>query len=230
MEIGLSKVRIDQEKTKGQIRRKGPKLLLKRIESLEAAPPPRPVHVVLWVDNSMFPTDCSWFLLHIARAWTSQPFTDGDYWCVSGQHSVEAVLKIRDKRHTACPDLQKWHTRCTADTLRPDRPWAFRAKLAGQAQRSAQDVEPTPMWEAADNLLRCVEDQRQRHIPDTENNLKIAVVDAVQMSALVPTAELRQPGQFVCSLNVVLTLRVARGLAHDLVFPRTKRINCGTIS
>ena len=63
MEIVLSKVRIDQERTKGQIRREESKLLLKRIESLEAAPPTRPIHVVHWEDNSMFPTDCLSFSL-----------------------------------------------------------------------------------------------------------------------------------------------------------------------
>ena len=63
VEIELSNVTIDQGKTKGQIRREDPKLLLKRIESLEAAPPTRPIHVVLWEDNSMFPTDCLSFLL-----------------------------------------------------------------------------------------------------------------------------------------------------------------------
>ena len=109
------------------------------------------------------------------------------------------VAKIRVKQRTACLDLQKWHTTCTADILKADTPWAFRAKLAGQAQASAQDVEPILLYEAADNLIRCVEDQRRRGLPDTYNNLKIAIVDAVQMSALVPTAELKQPGQFVCS-------------------------------
>ena len=59
MEIELSNVRIDQEKTKGQIRRKDAKLLQKRIESLEAAPPTRPIQVGLGEDNSMFPSDCS---------------------------------------------------------------------------------------------------------------------------------------------------------------------------
>ena len=55
VEVELNKVRIDQEKTKGQIRRQDPKLLVKRMESLEAAPPTRPIHVLLWKDNSMFP-------------------------------------------------------------------------------------------------------------------------------------------------------------------------------
>ena len=54
-------------------------------------------------------------------------------------------------------------------------------------------------------------------------------MDAVQMSALVPTAELKQPGQFVCSLIVVSMLLVARGLAHNVVTFRTKGINCGKI-
>ena len=63
MKIELSMLRIDQEKTKGQIRREDAKLLQKRIESLEAAPPTGPIHIVLWEDNSMFPTDCSFFSL-----------------------------------------------------------------------------------------------------------------------------------------------------------------------
>ena len=63
MEVDLDNVRIDQEKTKGQIRRKDTKLLQKRIESLEAAPPTGPLHVVLWEDNSMLPTDCSFLPL-----------------------------------------------------------------------------------------------------------------------------------------------------------------------
>ena len=88
---------------------------------------------------------------------------------------------------------------------------------------------PIPLYEAADNLIRCVEDQRRRGLPDTYNNLKIAIVDAVQMSALVPTAQLKQPGQFVCLLNVVSMLFVARGLAHNLVIFSTKRISCGKI-
>ena len=62
------------------------------------------------------------------------------------------------------------------------------------------------------------------------SNLKMAIVDAVQMSALVPTAELKQRGQFVCSLIVVSILFIARGLAHNLVIFRTKRTNCGRIS
>ena len=142
---------------------------------------------------------------------------------------MEAIAKIREKRRTACLDLQQWHTTCIADILKPMTPWAFRAKLAGQAQGSAQDVEPIPLYEAADNLIRCVEDQRRRGITDTYSKLKIAIVDAVQMSALVPTAELKQPGQFVCSLIVVSMLFVARGLAHNVVPFRTKRINCGKI-
>ena len=142
---------------------------------------------------------------------------------------MEAVAKIREKRRTACLDLQQWHTVCIADYLKPTTPWAFRAKLAGQAQGSAQDVEPIPLYEAADNLIPCVEDQRRRGLPDTYSNLKIAIVDAVQMSALVPMAELKQPGQFVCSLIVVSVLFLARGLAHNVVTFRTKRINCGKI-
>ena len=63
MEVELDNVRIDQEKTKGQIRRKDAKLLQKGIESLEAAPPTGPLHVVLWEDNSMLPTDFSLFSL-----------------------------------------------------------------------------------------------------------------------------------------------------------------------
>ena len=142
---------------------------------------------------------------------------------------MEAIAKIREKRRTACLDLQQWHTTCIADILKPTTPWAFRAKLAGQAQGSAQDIEPIPLYEAADNLIRCVEDQRRRGLADTYSNLKIAIVDAVQMSALVSTAELKQPGQFVCSLIIVSMLFVARGLAHNVVTFRTKRINCGTI-
>ena len=143
---------------------------------------------------------------------------------------MEAIAKIRDKRRRACLHLQHWHTTCISDILKPETPWAFRAKLAGQAQGSAQDVEPIPFYEASDNLIRCVEVQRRRGLRDTYSNLKIAIVDAVQMSALVPTAELKQPGQFVCPLIIVSMLFVARGLAHNLVIFRTKRINCGRIS
>ena len=63
VEVELNNVRIHQEKTKGQIRRRDVKLLQKRIESLEAAPPTGPLHVVLWEDNSMLPTDFSLFSL-----------------------------------------------------------------------------------------------------------------------------------------------------------------------
>ena len=87
VEVELDNVRIDQEKTKGQIRRKDAKLLQKRIESLEAAPPTGPIHVVLLEDNSMLSTNCSFFslrepscmdLFHICRwrllvfIWTAQ--------------------------------------------------------------------------------------------------------------------------------------------------------------
>ena len=143
---------------------------------------------------------------------------------------MEAIAKIREKRRTACLDLQQWHTTCITDILNPETPWAFRAKLAGQAQGSAHDIEPIPLYEAADNLIGCVEHQWRRGLPDRYNNLKIAIVDAVQMSALVPTAELKQTGQFVCSLNVVSMLFVARGLAHNLVIFRTKCTNCRKIS
>ena len=104
---------------------------------------------------------------------------------------MEEIAKIQEKQRTACLVLQQWHTTCIADILMPTTPWAVRAKLAGQAQGSAQDVEPIPLYDAADNLIRCVEDQRRRGLADTYSNLKIAIVDAVQMSALVRTAELK---------------------------------------
>ena len=63
VEVELDNVRIHQEKAEEQNRRKDTKLLQKRIESLQAAPPTGPLHVVLWEDNSMLPTDCSLFLL-----------------------------------------------------------------------------------------------------------------------------------------------------------------------
>ena len=63
VEVELDNVRIDQEKTKGQIRQEDTKLLQKRIESLHSAPPTGPLHVVPWEDNSMLPTDCSLFSL-----------------------------------------------------------------------------------------------------------------------------------------------------------------------
>ena len=47
VEVELHNMRIDQEKTKGQIRRRDAKLLQKRIESLEAPPPTGPLHVVV---------------------------------------------------------------------------------------------------------------------------------------------------------------------------------------
>ena len=87
VEVELENVRIDQEKTKGQIRRKDAKLLQKHIESLEAALPTGPIHVVLWEDNSMLPTECSLFALRepsrmdvshicrwrlLVRIWTAQ--------------------------------------------------------------------------------------------------------------------------------------------------------------
>ena len=90
---------------------------------------------------------------------------------------MEAIAKIQEKRRTACLDLQQWHTTCIADILKPTTPWAFRGKLAGQAQGSTQDVEPIPLYEAADNLIGCVEDQRRRGLADTYSNLKIAIVD-----------------------------------------------------
>ena len=91
VEVELDNVRIDQEKTKRQIRRKNAKLLQRRIESLEAALPTGPLHVVLWEDNSILPTDCLLFSLrepshidvsHICRwrllvcIWTAQRGSD----------------------------------------------------------------------------------------------------------------------------------------------------------
>ena len=227
VEVELHNVRIDQEKTKGQSRRKDTNLLQKRIESLEGAPPTGPLHVVLWEDNSMLPTNFSLFSLlepsrkdvsHICRwsllvcIWTAQRGSD----C---EDSGEATYSVSGSAAVAYSMHRRYSE--AYDT------WAFRAKLAGQAQGSAQDVEPVPLYEAADNLIRCVEDQRRLGLADTYSNLKIAIVDAVQMSALVPTAELKQPGQFVCSLIVVSVLSIAPGLAHNVVTFRTKRINCG---
>ena len=56
-EAELNRVRIEHEKMKGQIRRTDSKLPVKSMESLGAARPTRPIYVVLWEDNSMFPAD-----------------------------------------------------------------------------------------------------------------------------------------------------------------------------
>ena len=230
VEVELDNVRIDQEKTKGQIRRKDTELGRSVLSHWKQHR--QQAHytsfsgkIIVCCQRTVRSSRCA-----SPRAWACLIFADGDYWCVSGQQSVEAIAKILEKRRTACLDLQHWHTTCIAAILKPETAWVFRAKLAGQAQGSTQDVEPIPLYEAADNLIRCVEDQRRRGLLDTYSNLKIAIVDAVQMSALLPTAELKQPGQFVCSLIVVWMLFVARGLAHNLVIFRTKRINCGRIS
>ena len=139
VEIELSKVRIDQGRIKGQIRRKNAKLLQKRMESLEAAPPTGPIHVFLWEDNSMFRTDCSFFSLH------EPPRMDLS--SIRRWRLLVCMLtaQIRSKRRAGCLDLYKWHTTCTANILKPDTLWAFCAKLAGQAQGSAQNVEPIPL-------------------------------------------------------------------------------------
>ena len=114
VEVELDNVRIDQEGTKRQIRRKDTKLLQKRIESLEAAPPTGPLHVVLWEDNSMLPTDCSLFSLrepscidvsHICRGrllvciWTAQRGSDCED---SGEatHSVSGSAAVAYYMHS----------------------------------------------------------------------------------------------------------------------------------
>ena len=113
VEVELDNVRIDQEKTKEQIRRKDAKLLQKCIESLEAAPPTGPTHVVPWEDIDMLPTDCSFFLLrepsrtdvsHICRwrllvyIWTAQ---HGSGCKNSGEatHSVSGSAKVAYYMH-----------------------------------------------------------------------------------------------------------------------------------
>ena len=223
VEIELSKVRIDQEKTKGQIRRKdrGP-----RSSTTNTPHTRRSLQRQQYFFNRQFVVLVARVLAH-GPVFCSQMAIIGVY--------LESTALKQFCRFRTSDGQHVWI--CTSgiplarrNILTPDTPWAFRAKLAGQAQRSAQDVEPIPLPEAADNLLHCVEDHWRRNIPDTYNNLKIASVDAVQMSAFVPTAELKQPGQFICSLNVVSTLPVARGPAHDLLILRTKRINCGKIS
>ena len=118
VEAELDNVRIDQEKTKGQIRWKGAKLLQKRVQSLEAAPPTGPIHVVLWEDNSILPTDCSLFSLrqpsrmdvsHICRwrllvcIWTAQR----DRGCEdSGEatHSVSGSSVVAYYMHHRCSE------------------------------------------------------------------------------------------------------------------------------
>ena len=114
VEVELDNVRSDQESTKGQTRRKDTKLLQKCIESLEAAPPTGPLHVVLWEDNRMLPTDCSLFSLrehsridvsHICRwrllvcIWTAQRGSDCED---SGEatHSVSGSAAVAYYMHT----------------------------------------------------------------------------------------------------------------------------------
>ena len=92
--------------------------------------------------------------------------------------------------------------------------------MAGYAQGSAQDVEAIPLWEVADKLILCVEDQQSRQVPDTYDNLKIVIVDAAKMIALVLSAQLKQPGPFVCAFSIVSTLYVARG--HMTLFFQDK--------
>ena len=113
VEVEQDNVRMDQEKTKGQIRRKDTKLLQKRIESLEAAPPTGPLYVVLCEDNSMLPTDRSLFALrkpscidvsHICRwrllvcIWTAQRGSDCED-SGEGTHSVSGSAAVAYYMH-----------------------------------------------------------------------------------------------------------------------------------
>ena len=58
VEIDPEDITFDTEKKKGQIVRKDASLQAKRIESLEASPPTRPISVTPWVDNNMFSPVC----------------------------------------------------------------------------------------------------------------------------------------------------------------------------
>ena len=53
---------------------------------------------------------------------------------------MEVIAKIREKRRTACLDLQQWHTTCIADILKPTTPWDFRAKLAGRHKEAQKTL------------------------------------------------------------------------------------------
>ena len=184
-DIGKERVSIDTLKSQQEIRQKDPKLLVKRIQSLEASPPTKPF-------TSFFGNEAVCFYLCVCRFPCASPsastpvpaFTDGEYWCVSEQHSVEAVHANRARAQKECLDLQKWHTICTADILRTNTPLSFRAKLAGQGQGSAQDIEAIRLWEAADNLLQSVANQREWHMADTNQDPRVAIAVPVQMTRL----------------------------------------------
>ena len=119
MEGELDNVRIDQEITKGQNRRKDTKLLQKCIESLKAAPPTGPLHVVLWEDNSMLPPDCSLFSLrersridvsHICKwrllvcIWTAQRGSDCED-SGAATHSVSGSAAVAYYMHRRYQDI-----------------------------------------------------------------------------------------------------------------------------
>ena len=58
VEVNLENIRFDTEKKNSPIGRRDMKLLAKRVESLEASPPTRPIYVVPRVDDSMFSLVC----------------------------------------------------------------------------------------------------------------------------------------------------------------------------
>ena len=92
VEIEVDKVRIDTEKKKGQIRWKGPKLLVKRIESLEASPPTRPIYIILWEYNSMFSAVCVCVVSH-ARALAHRRLYLRSQMAITGVYLDSTALK-----------------------------------------------------------------------------------------------------------------------------------------
>ena len=70
VEMSLEEIKLDKEKKKGHIRWKGPKMLAKRVESLQASPPRRPIYVVLREDNGIV----SCVMLHARDLAHRQPY------------------------------------------------------------------------------------------------------------------------------------------------------------
>ena len=56
--------------------------------------------------------------------------------------------------------MEDWQEFCYVDILKYETPWRIRSKVAGWQQAGSQSVRAIPLFEALDNMLLYMEDQK----------------------------------------------------------------------
>ena len=155
VEIPVEELLLDDTAAQGQIRVIEPSAVAERVASMRQAEPVDLLEVRVWESD---PTGVNTGTVSFISG-SFFPCAGTHKVVLSGQHSVKAMLQIRQEDLAANRDLRPWQTKVRAKVLKNETPLAVRRMIAGDSQFQQRNYKDLKLSDWATLFLKSEEEQ-----------------------------------------------------------------------